>query len=277
MNSIKYILLATVFIVNGSILANRPPKSAPEGALSSSADKWQPKMFYVIYPNFSLKFILPYEPDQSGFYNLFFISKESGETILLDTIKDDRRYLTPFSLEESGESRLLDQQPCLTPFSPEKCYDVVLLYNNGKYVRYDDIIFENGVVVDMRNRSIQPSDSVSEHLKTMRSFDYAIGDRALYRDDLAMLGFVIKGYVFSEFRRSPWEYRTDVEIKSGETVVKTKFCAGDGYFEINVEDDTEQTLRVSAGLHYNKEINITASCGVFLVMQGFGKARKDPQ
>ena len=253
-----------------------------EMPIIDDTSKWHPKMFYLVYPDLSLRFILPYEPDQSGVYNLFFISKESGETILLDTIKDNRRYLTPFSSGESRESRLLammnDHLPYLTPFSSGKYYDAVLLYNNGKYVKYDDFVFENGAEVDMRNQTIQPSDSVSEHWKMMRAFDDAISDRASDRNDMAVSSdFIIKGYVFSGFQRSPWEYETTVQIKSSETNVKTKSCTNDGYFEFDVENGIEQTLRVSAGLHLHNEINITASCGVFLVMKGFGKARKDPQ
>jgi len=44
---------------------------------------------------------------------------------------------------------------------------------------------------------------------------------------------------------------------------------------MDVGDGSEQTLRVGPTLHSPVEINITASCGVFLVMKGFGKARRE--
>ena len=39
---------------------------------SSNIDKWHPLTFYYVSPDFNLTFKLPYEPDQSGLYNLFF-------------------------------------------------------------------------------------------------------------------------------------------------------------------------------------------------------------
>jgi len=248
-----------MFIVSNSVCANFSKESAPEDTLNSSAGMWHPKMFYVIYPDFSLRFILPHEPEQSGVYNLFFISKESGETLLLDTIKDNKR--------------------CVTQFSLKSIYDVILLYNNGKYVRHNDVLFEDSAEVDMRNLNIQPLDSVSKLWKTMRSFDCAITDRESDRDDMTVSDFIIKGYALSLMEGSPWnpswEWRPTVGARGTNAI--TKRCAYDGYFEIDVEDDTEQTFRARATLHYNEEFKITSCCGVFLVMRGVGAARKDPQ
>jgi hypothetical protein len=218
-------------------------------------------------PDSSYRFILPYEPDQSGFYNLFFISKESGETLLLDTIKKKQRYFTPLS---SGSR-----------------YDVVLLYNNGKYVRCNDIVFENGIEVDMSNQRIQPSDPLSKRWKkTLRSFDYAITNRrGADRDDTAVSDFIIKGYVFSS-SDGDGDYTWQMEgsstnwapvVQSNGSIVKRKKCTYDGYFEIDVEDDSEQILGFSAIFHSPEEINMTAPCGLFLVMRGIGKARREPK
>ena len=255
-------MIFMMFIMNNSISANNPQKDASKDRLSSSVNKWHPKMFYVILPDLSLKFTFPYEPDQSGFYNLFFISKESGETLLLDTIEDNIRYFTPFS---SGN-----------------CYDAVLLYNNGKYVKHNDIIFENGAEVNMSNQQIQLSDSISERWGTMRAFDDIINDRTSDRDDMSMSDFIIKGYVLSANRiwqRMQYWGKYDplpiAEVQSSESIVNSKECTNDGYFEIDVEDDTEQTLKFSPTSHPPVEINITAPCGIFLVMKFvFGKARK---
>ena len=248
------VLLAMMFLINNSASANDPPKDAPEDTLCSSVGKWHPKMLYVVLPDLSLSFILPYEPDQSGFYNLFFISKETGETLLLDTIEENRRHFKPLS---SGNA-----------------YDVVALYNNGKYVRYNDFIFENSAEVDLSNQRIQPPDSLSEHWKTMRAFDDTLNGRTSDRDDMFVSNFIIKGYVYSDLG---YIWKTDWEptVQLSGANVKRISCSIDGYFEINIEDDTKQTLKVSAAGHLlNKEINITANCGLFLVMRGFGRARK---
>ena len=252
-------MIIMMFIINNnSISANNPQKEASkDDSLSSSVGKWHPKMFYLIYPDQSLKFILPHEPDQSGFYNLFFMSKESGETFLLDTIKDNKRYFTPFS---SGN-----------------CYDAVLLYNNGKYVRCNDIIFENGAEVDMSNQHIQPYDSVSGQWKTMRYFDDTVIDRTSGRDDIPVLDFIIKGYVLSSSKFLGEQFNLAPTVQLNGSIAKNKKCTSDGYFEIDSEDDSEQTLSFSATLHLSEEINITAPCGIFLVLPIFGAARKVSQ
>ena len=239
---------------------------APEDRSSSSVGKWHPKMFYVELPDLSMRFILPYEQDQSGFYNMFFISKGSGETLLLDTIKC---YWRDCNL-----------------FSSKNCYDVILLYNNGKYVKYNDMIFENGDEVDMSDQCIQSPDSVSEHWKTMKPFDNTINDRVSDRKNMAVSDFIIKGYVFSnlDMDKFPWEsglriWNWELTVQSSGNIVKRKSCADNGYFEIDVENDNEQTLSVSTSVtwHQPKDINFTASCGLFLVMRGFGRARKVSQ
>ena len=156
-----------MFIINNSISANSPQKDASKDSLSSSVSKWHPDMFYSASLNLNVMFMLPIEPDQSGCYNMFFISKESGEILLFDSIRDNQYYVTQFSYGSH--------------------YEVVLLYNNGKYVKENDVVIENGVVVNMRNNTIQPSDSISKKLKTMRSFDYVIIDRVSYSDDIEQL------------------------------------------------------------------------------------------
>jgi hypothetical protein len=256
-----------MFII--SIPANAHSQDTPEDIAGVSGSKWHPKMFYVVLPDLSLSFILPYEPDQSGVHNLFFISKESGEageTLLLDTIKNNHRYYTRFS---SGIY-----------------YDAVLLYNNGKYVRKNCILFENGVEVDMRDERIQPSDSLSEQWKTMRTFDYAIHDRGAERNDTAASEFIMKGYVFSgmggdvwvDTWGNPWKASVESsEYVKGKWIV-TGECTTtvDGYFEFDLKDNTEQTLDIKATLQYFNRNNIITGCGFIIVLKGFGRARKIP-
>lgn len=240
------------------------PQSGPADSPGISAGKWHPEMFYIELPGLSMSFMLPCESDRSGVHNLFFISKESGETLLLDTIKDNKRYFTPFS--------------------PGSCYDVVLLYNNGTYVKCNDIILENGIEVDMRNQRIQPSDSVSEYWKkNLRTFDYTIIDRASDGNDRSVSEYVTKGYVFSSGigngealgGASPEVGGMYASIDVGG---KRVWTSADGYFEIDNKDDTEQTLSVGATVHGSIEkFNIPASCGLIVVLPVFGKARKVPR
>lgn len=248
------ILLIMMFILDNPMSAKDHSQSTPADSPGISAGKWRPEMFYIELPGLSMSFMLPYEPDRSGVHNLFFISKESGETLLLDTIKENKRYFTPFS--------------------PGSCYDVVLLYNNGTYVKCNDIILENGIEVDMRNQRIQPSDSVSEYWKkNLRAFDDAIIDRELDGNDRSVSEYVTKGYVFSNGigNGEAW----DALVRLGDKRVET---TADGYFEIDNKDDTEQTLLMGATLHSTFEkSNIPTSCGVVAVLPVFGKARRVPK
>lgn len=248
------VMLCICFSMRANIIDNEK---------NTNASEWHPQMFYVLLPDLSLSFRLPYEPDQSGVHNLFFISKETGEMLFSDPVKDSRRDFASF-LSSSGS-----------------IYDAILLYNSGKYVRYNDIVFENGAEVDMRNQRIQPADSVSEQWKTMKAFDYAISDRTPGNDQISESDFIIKGYVFSEngdvfnktIESSPWQWK--ISVRSNGTHAKETTCTNDGYFEIDAEDNTEQELHFSATLHNNTEINIMPNCGFFLVMKVFGKAQKE--
>ena len=254
-------MIFIMYIINNSISANSFQKDASKDSLSSSVGIWHPKRFYIVLPDLSVSFILPYEPDQSGFYNIIFISKEYGKTFLLDSIENNIRHFTPFT---SGMG-----------------LDIVLLYNNGKYTKYPGLLFENGVALDMRNLPILPSDSFSEGLKTMRSFTDTISGRASGRDDMHVSDYIIKGYVLSATRQwqneQLWEENPPFfEILSGDSIVKSKECTYDGYFEIDAEEDSGQTLRFYGITHGHKDVKMKAPCGVFLLMRGFGRARRDP-
>ena len=52
---------------------------------------WHPKEFRLIYPDMKITFKLPYETERSGFRNIFFQSKKSGEIFLLDYENDKKR------------------------------------------------------------------------------------------------------------------------------------------------------------------------------------------
>ncbi len=252
-----YILLAMMFT---NVLTNS--QNTLEDTSSISANKWHPKVFYVFSDSLNLTFRLPYEPDQSGFYNLFFISKEFDEPLLLYTIEDEQRYLTPFS---SGSS-----------------YDAVLLYNNGKYVRYNNIIFKNGAEVDMSNQNIHPCDSFSKRWKNLRTFDDGNSNQVSDTNSTGASEFIIKGYVFiGRIEPKDWEHWKDWEatvklIESVEEwIVKDSWTTRNKYFEIAVKEDIEQTLFFSGLAHLNSEKTVEVSCGLIVVLPPFGKAQKD--
>lgn len=249
-----FILLIMMFVIDHPLHANDHSQISKGEMSSVSAGKWHPKMFYILLPDLNLSFRLPYEPDQSGVYNLFFISKESGEILLPDTIKEKKRYYTPFS---SGSR-----------------YDVVLLYNNGKYVKCKNIVLKNNLEVDMRNQRIKRSDSVSEQWrKTLRSFDYSTYGGTANRIDRPGSKYVTRGYVFSALGYDIFSASNYMGyIRLGN---KWTEAANDGYFEFDNKDDAERSLSVGGVAHDHIERpNITVNSGLILVLPVSGKATK---
>ena len=217
--------------------------------IDADTDKWHPKMFYVVLPNLSLSFVLPYEPEQSGVHNIFFISKKSGETLLLDTVKNNERYVN-FTLFSSGDS-----------------YDAVLLYNNGKYVKYNDIVFDNITEVNMEKDYVHPPDSASRQWLTMRAFNTAVGERGnlIKKGGSNTIGSKkIWGYSFDERGESAGGLITMVKIK--DTILMKIY--NDGYFEVDVDDeDTQHILEINTMGHRQEVIKLPANSGLVILMK----------
>ena len=86
----------------------------------------------------SLEFKLPYEEDQSGMANILFKNKNSGEIFTFD-------YLIHQSSPDNPSYYIRAYRAVF--FSGR--YDVIFLYNNGKYIKYPDVLFENNMSIDV--------------------------------------------------------------------------------------------------------------------------------
>ncbi|MDR1370213.1 MAG: hypothetical protein LBJ72_08850 [Dysgonamonadaceae bacterium] len=199
---------------------------------------WHPEAFYIIYPDMKLTFKLPYEKDQSGVANLLFKNKETGTIHLLDTVKNNERYCNQLS----GK------------------YDAILLYNNGKYIVYNDVSFEKNISteVNMENLNIQSCDPDSQYWLTLRKFNTAIGTRVFPENYATDSNKKIRGYIFL--------------LGGGESLMgagicqqdnRCKIALSDGYFEIDT--DSYQTLKVIYIGIEDQTINIKTNSGLFLV------------
>ncbi|MDR0540852.1 MAG: hypothetical protein LBH19_01425 [Dysgonamonadaceae bacterium] len=198
---------------------------------------WHPETFYVVYPDMKLTFKLPHEKDQSGVANLLFKNKETGTIHLLDTVKNNERYCNQLS----GK------------------YDAILLYNNGKYILYNDVLFEKNISteVNMENLNIQSCDSDSQYWLTLRKFNTAIGSRVFLENYATDSKKKIRGYIFHE--------RGEGLMGAGicQEDNRCKITLSDGYFEIDV--DSYQTLKVLYLGIEDQTINIKTNSGLFLV------------
>jgi len=219
-----------------------PPVDSVFPLITDTSFVWHPEAIYVILPDMKLEFDLPYEKDQSGVANLLFQDKLSGEIYLLDTIKIRYRTNARF----------------YTLFPPAR-YDAILLYNNGKYIRYNDVVFEKGVntVVDMEKLSMQQTDSESRHWLGLRRFLTSIGTRQLTKDECAYSEKKVRGYIFFE----DGSVGSALVSRLGEkTGIPMK---GDGYFEIDA--DNYQTLEIICYAAETQYINIKSNSGLILV------------
>jgi hypothetical protein len=215
--------------------------------------KWHPKEFYIIYTDRRITFKFPYEEEQSGVRNMLFLNKQTGETCLPD------------------EERPLYEYRKFTEFGSEK-YDVILLYNNGTYIRYNDVIFEKGgcMEIDMTQSDIQPSDFKSEEWLTMRAFNDAIGNakrKIKMKGDTSVSasGVEIRGYVFAEEGDClPWIFMFPNSTDFDNLLTISE---DDGYFLVK-SNDASQSLYISFSKSYFPcEITVTVDCGIFAVLK----------
>ena len=222
-------------------------------AVDSDTSKWHPEKFYIIYPDTRTIFKLPHEEKKSGVRNLLFLNKKTGKTYLLD------------------EERPLYEYRKFTQFGSEK-YDVILLYNNGTYIRLNDVIFEKDscMYIDMTRLDIQPSGSESEEWLKMRAFNDIIGDAKrkikIKKDTTTSVSEVeIRGYVFDEKGEClPWLFIFSNSNHSKSNLLT--ISENDGYFRVE-SNNSNQSLHISSGQIYVPcEINVAVDCGIFVVL-----------
>lgn len=205
-------------------------------------DKWYPTTFYVVYPDMSLTFNLPYDKDLSGVVNLLFKNKVTGTIHLLDTIRNNERYYNKLS----------------------GTYDAILLYNNGKYLEYKNVVFKKNenIRIDMENLKTQPRDSESEYWLSLRSFTDSIGNKERPSKYNINLGKTIRGYVLSEDG-----FAADLPFVSIVREIRKNDapCSYDGYFEIDVNQPIA-TLEFFCVGHSFEQLNVKGNSGIFYVL-----------
>jgi len=255
---IRLILFIIVFLSNQAITLGYSDKIYTEVSCQNltnkdteyhiffaDTSKWHPEEFHIIYPDMKLSFKLPYENDRSGVANLLFIDKENGTVHQLDYID-----------HKTKQRRYTHLAPSI--------YDVILLYNNGKYLRRSDVFFERNtsLEIDMKILSIHPSDSESKHWLTMRAFNTPIGDRELLRKNYTTDSKLkCRGYVFSECGNA----MNFPAIRIVDSINKQTIGALDGYVEF--EFNTNQKIAIAYVGSYSCEITLTANSGIFIILE----------
>ena len=218
--------------------------------------RWHPEEFRIIYPDMKITFNLPLEKDKSGVRNLFFQSTETGNIIMLDE-------------EIKGP-----EPRSYTKFDYCK-YNMILLYNNGKYIKYDNIEFKknSSIDIDLTKSVLCDPDSQSKELLTMRAFNTVIGDSKrmmkIDKDEKTIAssdsGIEIRGYVFAEYLESS---SPDCHIFGGTNFSRPlAFSQSDGFFLVELSN-TSLPIHITRGKVLKPiELYLTKDCGLFIVME----------
>ena len=138
MNCRKFFLLFLLVL----LYTNARGQGFPETEVTRDTGKYYPANVCIYNCGRTvkqfLKFKLPHEKDQSGMANILFKNKNSGEIFTLD-------YLIHQSSPDNPSYYIRAYRAVF--FSGR--YDVIFLYNNGKYIKYPDVLFENNMSIDV--------------------------------------------------------------------------------------------------------------------------------
>lgn len=236
---------------------------------------WHPERIYIVLPDMELEFLLPHEHDRSGVANLFFKDRKSGEIFLLDSVKTNPSYQSPIHMEK--DIAHIREARHISRFKFGS-YDAILLYNNGKYISYDNLPLIKGMkgvnVTIFGHHPVQEADNNSLGWLGFRKFTDIIGQRTLYKNYASTAPYKILGYVFNpggdaglhggaplrildENDPSKWE---------GETV-KMVAPSYDGYFEMDFDDkNIGSILEISYPGCVTRGVNLKSNAGVFIVL-----------
>ena len=199
----------------------------------------------------SLEFKLPYEKDQSGMANILFKNKNSGEICHLDR----------FSLLSSPDNPNYYRSYRIVFFSGR--YDVIFLYNNGKYIKYPDVLFENNmsIDVDLENFPVQPPDSESRDWLTMRKFTTSVfSEKPTVVSDSKSN---VIGYVFNDVYGISPSCAWSGIIKAGDNFTYTTDKI-EGFFEFCFDSDT--TIKFLGDFTIEKSIEINAKENSWIIV-----------
>lgn len=215
------------------------------------ANRWHPRNIYLVQSTKTMNFKLPVEDERSGVSNLLFRDTETDKILFPDRLVNNKR----------GYHQL-----------PQSTYDVILLYNNGTYLKYNEILLKDNTYTEL-NMAVLPlneKDSLStEWLKLQANGAYQIGDyvppsrsSTLYSRNVgSKAANVVSGYI--------------VDINGEEIIGATVVIKGtsygtisnlDGYFEIDIAGAGD-VLEVSYLGMKSTEVNINSGSHLMITME----------
>lgn len=126
-------------------------------AYRANKNIWYPQVIQIAQQGMNMIFRLPVEKEASGVSNLLFRNNETEQVLFPDRIENGIRKYSEI---------------------PEGIYDVILLYNNGKYLLSENIPLKKNtyVEVNMKNQRVYEADSLSSKWLKLRTYSEDIKD-----------------------------------------------------------------------------------------------------
>jgi hypothetical protein len=268
-----------LFIVesDSSIVAEKKPAPDPRPKFehrfnpNDPAYLWHPEQFHIVWPDMKLDLIFPHDEERSGVANLLFEYKRAGN-IGLDWIGK-----SPDNTSVIRHYFPVDQGNC----------NVILLYNNGKYIVYENLTLAKGIntVVDMTGLPVRESDPSPRR----RHWWWGKFTDAIYNDEFIDLYpdrypprsknpmRVVRSYydMTGMDKVVGYVFRSDNEGAAGGATVslpakknRESIVSLDGYFELGYEtEDIGSMLKFRGeGANKDNEIELTPNSGYLIVL-----------
>ena len=176
---------------------------------------WCPTQIYISLPDKKLKFHLPRDQNLTGVANLLFRNCETGALLLPDTLIKESKTYAHF---------------------PTGVYDAILLYNDGKYLKWNNLAVNSNTYLDvnMESMALNECDSLSTSWLSVSSSVGIIGANQQKGRSMSLkrpsrrYGNMVCGYV-TDPSGEPI-IGASVMIKGTQEGTMTNM---EGYFELN--------------------------------------------
>ena len=216
---------------------------------------WHPSAITISQQNIHFTINLPIEKDSSGVSNLLFQQVDSGKIIYPDQLEYGRR---KFATLPNGQ------------------YNIILLYNNGKYIKQDSVTIQPNTYIqlNMNTSGLHEKDSVSEKWLRLGVHAAEIAERRFTNrpeDNHTIRTFRnassnyntgnVSGYVYDE--QGEPIIGASVHIKGTSIGAVTDL---DGYFSIQMSEASD-ILVISFIGYQTQEIKITTQTQLSIILK----------
>lgn len=217
----------------------------------TGVNRWHPKSIYISQNSMNMNFRLPVEKDSTGVSNLLFRNRKTNKILFPDKYENGVRKYSSISHD---------------------IYDIILLYNNGKYLMYEDIPLNINTYTDvnMAKLPIHEADSLSKKWLALRGYAGEIGTpKPIYNQTSfytrpvlrQKAGNTVSGYIYDN---------TGEPLIGVSIMLKgTKYGSIsdiDGYFEIDVDNPLNILSFRYIGF-VSKEVSVTPGSEISVTLE----------